>query len=51
MEQHEGMSQREEFMTWVQTVLRDAEAAVHNGDACPRRAIWSGITRSPCSTA
>ena len=35
------MSQREEFMTWVETVLRDAEVAVHNGDASPRRAIWS----------
>ena len=28
-------------MTWVQTVLKDAEMAVHNGDASPRRAIWS----------
>ena len=35
------MSQRDEFMTWVDTVLRDAEVAVHNGDASPRRAIWS----------
>jgi ketosteroid isomerase-like protein len=41
MEQHEGMSQREEFITWVQTVLKDAEVAVHNGDASTRRAIWS----------
>ncbi len=29
------------FITWVQSVLRDAEIAVHNGDAGPRRAIWS----------
>jgi ketosteroid isomerase-like protein len=37
----EGMSEREEFSTWVRTVLRYAEVAVHNGDAAPRRAIWS----------
>ncbi len=35
------MSQHEEFITWVQTVLTDAEVAIHNGDASPRRAIWS----------
>ncbi len=35
------MSQREEFITWVHTVLREEEVAVHNGDASPRRAIWS----------
>ena len=35
------MGQREEFTTWVHTVLRDAEVAVHNGDASLRRAIWS----------
>jgi ketosteroid isomerase-like protein len=35
------MSEREEFITWVQTVLRDAEVAVHNGDASLRRDIWS----------
>lgn len=35
------MSERDEFITWVQSVLRDAEFAVHNGDAGPRRAIWS----------
>jgi ketosteroid isomerase-like protein len=35
------MSQREEFLTWVHTALRDAEVAVHNGDASLRRAIWS----------
>jgi ketosteroid isomerase-like protein len=41
VEEHEGMSQREEFITWVHTVLRNAEMAIHNGDASPRRAIWS----------
>jgi len=35
------MSAREEFIAWVETTLRDAEIAVHNGDAGPRRAIWS----------
>ncbi len=35
------MSEREDFLTWVQTTLRDAETAIHNGDAGPRRAIWS----------
>jgi ketosteroid isomerase-like protein len=36
------MSQREDFIQWVETVLRDAEVALHNGDASARRAIWSG---------
>lgn len=35
------MSDREEFLEWVGSVLRDAEVAIHNGDAGPRRAIWS----------
>ncbi|MGH3460947.1 MAG: nuclear transport factor 2 family protein [Kribbellaceae bacterium] len=35
------MSEREEFLIWVHTALRDAEVAVHNGDASQRRAIWS----------
>ena len=35
------MTERQEFLTWVQSVLTDAEIAVHNGDAGPRRAIWS----------
>lgn len=35
-------TEREEFVTWVQSVVRDAEIAVHNGDPGPRRAIWSG---------
>jgi ketosteroid isomerase-like protein len=41
MEEHGGMRQREEFVIWVHTVLRAGEVAVHNGDASPRRAIWS----------
>ena len=35
------MNECEDFITWVHTVLRDAEMAIHNGDASPRRAIWS----------
>jgi ketosteroid isomerase-like protein len=35
------MTEREEFIAWVRSVLRDAEIAVHNGDAAARRAIWS----------
>jgi ketosteroid isomerase-like protein len=35
------MSERDDFLVWVNTTLRDAEVAIHNGDAGPRRAIWS----------
>jgi ketosteroid isomerase-like protein len=35
------MTERDEFIAWVQSTLRGAEIAVHNGDAGPRRAIWS----------
>ena len=35
------MGEREEFVAWVQSVLRDAEIAIHQGDSGPRRAIWS----------
>ena len=41
MEDRDGMSQRDEFITWVQTVLTEAEVAIHNGEASQRRAIWS----------
>ena len=41
MEEHEEMNHYEEFLAWVHTVLRSAEIAIHNGDASPRRAIWS----------
>lgn len=30
-----------EFLAWVNTRLRAAEIAVHDGDAEPRREIWS----------
>lgn len=35
------MSEQEEFVRWLQSVLVDAERAIHDGDAAPRRAIWS----------
>ena len=35
------MSDREEFRAWVEGALYDAELALHNGDAAPRRALWS----------
>ncbi len=37
------MSERDEFLGWVETRLRDAELALHNGDAAPRAAIWSTL--------
>jgi hypothetical protein len=36
------MAGRDEFLVWVETTLYEAELALHNGDAGPRRAIWSG---------
>ena len=35
------MSERDEFLEWATSRLRDAEEALHNGDAAPRLAIWS----------
>ena len=35
------MTGRDDFLAWVQSVLRDAEVALHNGDDAPRQAIWS----------
>jgi ketosteroid isomerase-like protein len=35
------MTDRDDFLTWVRTALYDAELALHNGDAGPRRALWS----------
>ena len=35
------MSDHEDFLEWVRTELHEAEVAVHNGDAEPRRALWS----------
>ena len=41
------MSDRDEFLAWVESHLRDAEVAVHEGKAEPRRQIWS--RREPVS--
>lgn len=35
------MSERAEFVAWIETTLHQAELALHNGDASPRRALWS----------
>ncbi|MFF7993228.1 nuclear transport factor 2 family protein [Kitasatospora xanthocidica] len=41
------MTDRDDFLQWVGTELRAAEVALHNGDAGPRRALWS--RREPVS--
>ncbi|MEU0900517.1 nuclear transport factor 2 family protein [Streptomyces massasporeus] len=35
------MTDRDDFLRWVTTALYEAELALHNGDAAPRRALWS----------
>ena len=35
------MADRDEFLAWVRRALYEAELALHNGDAAPRRALWS----------
>ncbi|MFI6371190.1 YybH family protein [Streptomyces sp. NPDC050546] len=35
------MTDRDDFLAWVRTALYEAERALHNGDAAPRRALWS----------
>ncbi|MDQ0379361.1 YybH family protein [Amycolatopsis thermophila] len=35
------MSDRDDFLAWLDSRWRDAEIALHNGDAGARRAIWS----------
>jgi ketosteroid isomerase-like protein len=35
------MTDHDDFRAWVGTALYEAELALHNGDAGPRRAIWS----------
>jgi ketosteroid isomerase-like protein len=36
-----AVTEKEEFIAWTQSRLRDAETALHNGDAEPRLALWS----------
>lgn len=35
------MADSDDFLAWVRTTLHDAERALHDGDAGPRRALWS----------
>jgi ketosteroid isomerase-like protein len=35
------MPDRDDFLAWVRTALYEAELTLHNGDAAPRRALWS----------
>lgn len=37
----EDMTEREDFLAWVKSALYEAEVALHNGNANPRRALWS----------
>ena len=43
VDQHEEEARtgRDDCLAGVETALHDAEVALHNGDAGPRRAIWS----------
>ena len=41
------MTDRDEFIVWTQSRLRDAETALHNGDPEPRLMLWS--EREPVS--
>jgi ketosteroid isomerase-like protein len=41
------VTDREDFIAWTQSRLRDAETALHDGDAEPRLALWS--IREPVS--
>ena len=41
------MSDRDDFVAWTQSQLKDAENALHNGDPSPRLAVWS--RREPVS--
>lgn len=35
------MTDRDDFLVWVQGALYEAEVALHNGNAAPRRRLWS----------
>jgi ketosteroid isomerase-like protein len=37
----DAMSDRDDFLAWVNSALNEAEVSIHNGDADPRRALWS----------
>ena len=40
-EDAESVTDCDDFLTWVNTALYDAERALHNGDVGRRRALWS----------
>jgi ketosteroid isomerase-like protein len=40
-----NVNERDDFLHWVRSSLRDAEIALHNGDAEPRIAVWT--TKEP----
>jgi hypothetical protein len=44
-EHPEAMAASDDFLIWVKTALYEAELALHNGDAAPRRALWSPVAR------
>lgn len=35
------MTERDDFITWMNTTLKEAETALHEGDASARRELWS----------
>lgn len=35
------MTDRDDFLAWLNTAVYEAEFALHNGDPAPRRALWS----------
>jgi ketosteroid isomerase-like protein len=35
------MTERDDLLAWVKSELYEAERALHDGDAAPRRALWS----------
>jgi ketosteroid isomerase-like protein len=36
-----SMTDHDDFLAWVKSALNETEVAIHNGDAAPRRALWS----------
>jgi ketosteroid isomerase-like protein len=41
LEHPKSMTDRDDFLAWVKSALYEAEFALLNGDAGPRRALWS----------
>ncbi|WP_457974614.1 nuclear transport factor 2 family protein [Arthrobacter sp. D1-17] len=35
------MADSDDFLAWVRSALHEAELSLHNGDASPRRGLWS----------